>query len=410
MFEISALPLQTPAPSPAVIAANPGAAPFAGAEIPGLSEAATAMDGAPSFQALLARQSAPVLPAPAQAVSALPESGKILPEAAEPLAATAKRSEPGREVPATQDEEPEARTAPLPDLALVAALFAAPDRLPVAPIQAERPGTPATPLRSMQNASAPAGPSPAQAPAMAASFLASTAQIELQPEASPEPAPEAPAGEVAAQQASAPVARQLAQRSRNPAASADAPTPDTFTIHGMEKDPALADAPAPKSENRSIANAEQPPELRKTHPAQSASSTAAPERIDFATLVDTLARAREEASPHRITVSVGHADFGRVALRFDQDENRGMQVAMSSADPGFARAVAATMEPAPGSGSTTGQSAGSAPSHQQGEPSRQHQQQQAEGARLRPERNGNPAASAETQARNSARDGRGIYA
>lgn len=71
---------------------------------------------------------------------------------------------------------------------------------------------------------------------------------------------------------------------------------------------------------------------------------AAPTRVDFATLVDTIARAREQAAPQSptvpVAVSLAHADFGPVALRFRHDGDA-LAVTMSSADPGFVPAVAA---------------------------------------------------------------------
>jgi hypothetical protein len=68
-------------------------------------------------------------------------------------------------------------------------------------------------------------------------------------------------------------------------------------------------------------------------------AVARPERIDFATLVDSIARARDDGAT--VSVAVAHAEFGKVSLRFENGDN-GLSVAMSSADPGFARAVAAS--------------------------------------------------------------------
>lgn len=69
------------------------------------------------------------------------------------------------------------------------------------------------------------------------------------------------------------------------------------------------------------------------------------ERIDFATLVDTLARAREEAAPRPFSIAVTNTDFGRVSLRFETGADA-LSVTMSSADPGFVRAVNASAEAA----------------------------------------------------------------
>jgi hypothetical protein len=63
--------------------------------------------------------------------------------------------------------------------------------------------------------------------------------------------------------------------------------------------------------------------------------------MDFAALVDSLARARETAlGAQDVAVAVTHAEFGRVSLRF-HSEDTALAVSLSSADPGFAPAVAA---------------------------------------------------------------------
>jgi hypothetical protein len=61
---------------------------------------------------------------------------------------------------------------------------------------------------------------------------------------------------------------------------------------------------------------------------------------DFSALIDRLVAAREAAGPQGVAVSVAHADFGQVHLRFRQDD-AGLSVAMASADPAFARAASA---------------------------------------------------------------------
>ncbi len=61
---------------------------------------------------------------------------------------------------------------------------------------------------------------------------------------------------------------------------------------------------------------------------------------DFAALVDTLVRSREAASPRPVHISVPHAEFGPVSVRFEHDGSA-LSVAMSNPDPDFARAVQA---------------------------------------------------------------------
>lgn len=70
----------------------------------------------------------------------------------------------------------------------------------------------------------------------------------------------------------------------------------------------------------------------------------APQPHDFVTLVDRLVAARDAAAPAPVSVSVPHAEFGRVAVRFDRDD-RGLSVALTSPDPDFARAVTAALPP-----------------------------------------------------------------
>ena len=72
--------------------------------------------------------------------------------------------------------------------------------------------------------------------------------------------------------------------------------------------------------------------------------TSRADRIDFTALVDTIVRAREHAAPQTmaapVSVSLAHADFGPVALRF-RHEGDALTVTMASADPAFAPAVSA---------------------------------------------------------------------
>lgn len=65
---------------------------------------------------------------------------------------------------------------------------------------------------------------------------------------------------------------------------------------------------------------------------------------DFSALIDRLTAAREAMVPQTVAVTVAHQDFGPVRLRF-RSEDAGLSVAMTSADPGFARAAAAAPLP-----------------------------------------------------------------
>jgi Meckel syndrome type 1 protein len=104
-------------------------------------------------------------------------------------------------------------------------------------------------------------------------------------------------------------------------------------------------------------------------PAAPASAAPA-DRIDFATLVDTIAQAREHAAPQStsapVSVSLAHADFGPVALRFRHD-GEALAVTMASADPGFAPAVSAASQADAGSRAGQQQSDGQPRQHQPGD-------------------------------------------
>jgi hypothetical protein len=94
-----------------------------------------------------------------------------------------------------------------------------------------------------------------------------------------------------------------------------------------------------------------------------AAPAAAEAPTDFATLVDSIARARSQgsdAATSAVGVTLSHADFGRVTLHFTPRE-QGLAVTMRSADPGFAPAVAAATA-TPG-----GAEAGSSGGHQPGQ-------------------------------------------
>ncbi|MDE2563851.1 MAG: hypothetical protein KGL48_16560 [Sphingomonadales bacterium] len=65
---------------------------------------------------------------------------------------------------------------------------------------------------------------------------------------------------------------------------------------------------------------------------------AQPDRIDFAQLVDTIARAREHAGAQSVQATLSHAEFGAVAMKFHHDGDV-LAVSLTSADPGFVAAA-----------------------------------------------------------------------
>ena len=85
-------------------------------------------------------------------------------------------------------------------------------------------------------------------------------------------------------------------------------------------------------------------------PAAPVPTTGAPivemPRQDFAALVERLVEARNAAVPQSTHASLNHAEFGQVSLHFEQDGGD-LKVAMSSADPDFARAAQAAQAAQP---------------------------------------------------------------
>ena len=136
------------------------------------------------------------------------------------------------------------------------------------------------------------------------------------------------------------LSRSLAQPiARGPGVAVGEPA-DRADRAGPEAMPADT-IPTPVQQSAFIA-----PAVAQTHGEPLALHAAAPapraDRIDFATLVDTIASVREHAGPQSasapVAVSLAHADFGPVALRF-RHEGDALAVTMASADPGFAPAV-----------------------------------------------------------------------
>lgn len=409
MTDLSALSLQT-ALSP--VAMPTVAAPLENAGNPVESVAANGTAAPPSFDALLALVTTTQAATPQAAGAILPESGKTLPDAATAVAvlplvnvpkAALPKANPASPAPAANaatdvEADPlmaladdsaapfdgDAEVAPQPDIALFAAIFAAPERL-AAPISQTVPNSGAPtqlPVAASPGPTTPA-PAPGTVPATAAAVavaIASTAQIELTPAsrtvAAPVTAPAAspvmaepatavapavapaaaPAVAPAIAFAAAPQATRTAPAAPNAApVTCDAPiTPASTEAWPREQAPSALEAARPQ-----ITEAMTPSAVFTDAPVQAdiqpvsaaARSEAKAERIDFATLVDTLARAREEASPRTVNVAVTNTDFGRVSLRFDSSDN-GIAVAMSAADPGFARAVNASADAAATSADT----------------------------------------------------------
>ena len=86
--------------------------------------------------------------------------------------------------------------------------------------------------------------------------------------------------------------------------------------------------------------------LAAVPPAAFSAATPAPldRPHDFSALIDRLAAARETAAPQSVSISLPHADFGRIQLNF-RSEDGALAVSLASADPDFAR-IAAQSAPA----------------------------------------------------------------
>lgn len=254
----------------------------------------------------------PVLPAalpPAQAnaaaATAFPATGKILPGSLPPVLPVSFPDEVAQiaAVPDTAESTDEAELSGVPDLVQPLLLLAVQPALP------ER--TPA-PAAAPDAAAASAAPRlPTAAPQAAQSPVQPLAQLPPQPTAQPN---------------AKPVANLR---------------PETVLAVRASSEPALAEAASPAEP--AIITAQ----LLQNGTAPSVAATAptpADRPQDFAALVDRLVAAREALQPQSVTLAVRHSDFGAVQLRFQQDAS-GLSVALASADPDFARAVSAAVQP-----------------------------------------------------------------
>lgn len=130
------------------------------------------------------------------------------------------------------------------------------------------------------------------------------------------------AAPVAAEATGLAEARPVARRTAPAEAAVPMPAPVLGEASAAQQAPAVAPAP--------IAAISAPNEVARPH--------------DFSALVDRLVAAREAVQPHAATLTVSHAEFGPVELRF-RHEDRGLAVSLASADPDFARAAAAAPQP-----------------------------------------------------------------
>lgn len=117
----------------------------------------------------------------------------------------------------------------------------------------------------------------------------------------------------------------------------DAPA---LVFEPLQGKPALpGNGPFPREGAASPPTTPQPGE-----PASTAPAIASVRPLDFAALVDRLVMARDAAAPQTVSLALTHAEFGKISLRFEQDD-AGLSVGMTSPDPDFVRAVSAAMPP-----------------------------------------------------------------
>lgn len=366
-------------PQPSALAADPLTADLTLSYLPGAGlTQPVATSQIAFFTALVA------VPVPGQFATTtgngLPQTGKRLPPPgntrpstlALPLAATATGSDPE---PATTDDTTSTDPAPpivpappaLPVIDLVPAIVVTRPEPAVTPAQAPpadiaRAAAPALPGIDRVGP-APIGPTPIStaqpSDGAAARFIplaASPLTAALLTRLSADTA--LPQSAVAIKVA-LPVAAAVADTPAVPLASPWQPTTPararTVTESTAPADRRVAQAGEPLPNATDITPA--PPVVTLIPPAptvhtdplvSAASASAAPaDRIDFATLVDTIAQAREHAAPQTasapVSVSLAHADFGPVSLRFRHDGDA-LAVTMASVDPGFAPAVSAASQ------------------------------------------------------------------
>lgn len=299
----------------------------------------------------------------------LPEGGKILPVDPAVTDAATDATVDGQDTPAADTA---ADTAEATDPALMLMLNGA---MQPAPQTQPAPVTPAAAAPATQQAIAQrAGTTPAAQLAVSAqtttsepaaqndnapqtdTTLAAAQTVTLRPVAQPPAGQNAPDGEANGQNAERHTAFTDPQAL---AASEDA------SQAALPPTPGLAEASAGAVQTS-------PATVQTDAPANSITPANSAARNDMATLVDRLVEARQAArmaGPQSVTASIQHGDFGRVSLDFRQD-NTGLSVGMTSADPAFAPAAQAALAQqqqvnATNTGNSAGDSTGNNPSGNQ---------------------------------------------
>ncbi|MBN9504897.1 MAG: hypothetical protein J0I69_02630 [Altererythrobacter sp.] len=264
--------------------------------------------------------------------TALPETakaGKTLPVALPDLA------DDSGEEPADPSDEAAAQAAAAE--AIVAAVIVPHAPLPAAPNLAESAGETEAGAAGQSARTAPgraALPQPVAAQAAPANEgetrtsgeKANGASVAVQ--VAPEPGAQAPAG----------MAMDTASDS---GADGDAPAarPRTAGIERAAAQPAMADAARP-ADAASLVAAPATPAPALTASGEVRPSMPADALQDLTRIVDRLTAAREVFAPATEALSIDHAEFGELSLRFDQRRDGLLSVQLSASNPEAHRAVA----------------------------------------------------------------------
>lgn len=354
MLPIPALPTAATMPSGGETpAAQPGAEAQGADFLALLASQSGDMTPAALPEAPLEAAGMPPVPATAPAIG-LPETGKGLPPALPQVPVLSEAP------PAEADMPQPARIAVPPALARTLMARQRPDQ--EATPAKERPHAEAAAEAPAETTPQPDPPQPLIAALLPAAPLIEAGRAELVPAASarslpviqqrlataPSPAPVNQPVPEAPQLPTITIAppQQPAQQPVTLTEIADAAPRITAnlrvaaTVQPAEKEPALATAP---SDQLTPLAAPQTP-AGPAAPSVLAQPAPLTRPHEFATLVDRLVAAREALQPQSVSLAVQHAQFGQVQVHFRQDD-LGLSVSLTNADPDFARAVSAAVPP-----------------------------------------------------------------
>ncbi|MGC1269995.1 MAG: hypothetical protein WA842_05285, partial [Croceibacterium sp.] len=208
------------------------------------------------------------------------------------------------------------------------------------PASPASPATPASPALPVVPAS-PAVPTSLGTPALPALSVSQDSAPKVMLQMAPQPvaplakegaAPQpqiAPLPANVQQSLAAPLVAELAPAETRPRPSAKIPV---ATAHLAQPAPLMA-API-------MSDAATPFPLM---PVQAAAQALSAAGQDLATIVDRLSAAREALAPANATLSIDHAEFGELSLRFNQKADGALTVQLAAATPEAHRAISAAV-------------------------------------------------------------------